>query len=1143
MKKLLLLATGLLVMFGVQVAPALAGYQPTGTFAEQGYDAQPLHYQRIAVNQATHKVYLADVISDQVRVFDPTLDAATEETSFGAGDLTDPVGVAVDEDSGDIYVSDVNGIVRYAPDGTRDVGFAILGVTGPLAFDQGANVLVVADTATNIVRRFSTAGVAGATFDGTNGSTAFVGLQDVAVDSSGDVIVVDADGDPATGLATSRVERFSAGGAHQVTFGPVHAAATVTVDPGSDDIVISGGQDAYHTSLFPTVQFFDQATPGTPTASPALAASARFSTVRGMAFDGARLYAVADVGDSFQYNFGKVQVQVLQPAAAPSATTGDATPTELGARLTGTINPNGAATTWVFEYGTTTGYGKQFPTVPGTIAAGRDPVAVVKAVGGLQPGTTYHYRLVATTEGGTANGADKTFTTTTPSAPAADGTDPTRAYEVVSSSAKNGTIVNSNRTVQVAANGDGASYMAVGALQGSKAASWNTVFAATRAGSGAWASTGLDAPQTALVGVMDLTTYGSSDDLSHSVQMSRRALAPGAVEGHPNLYVVDNRSDTRVLVATSADEAFWGVTGIGAGLNFIVARTPDLSDFVFNNPVALTDDAVAGEQNMYHWDGTALHLVNHLPGGGTGGGGIVGGAAFANRGIISDDGKSVFFQSYNATGALYVRESSAVTVPISVSRRSGHVGELAQASFVASAQNGNIVYFTSSVALTDDATADPVNSFRELYRYDRSADVLTDLTVVTDPADSIASPVLGPGMLGMSADGSTVYFGSHAKLAPGATPNGQNIYMWRDGTTKFVADLLPGDVADESGATGGVGAGGVSPNGRYLAFQTASRPTGYDNSGPACPAGHTGRPDRVCDQVYVIDAQDDEVRCVTCVSGHAPAGISELRVARASVVQDDGTVFVDTPDALTPGDVNRAVDVYSWKDGVTRRISTGRDQSPSFFAGASADAKNAFFFTFERLSALDDDQEVDLYDARVGGVARPPVSESVPVCDGDRCQGAATSPPAVQATTSDRPGSGDAEPSLRPSLSVAALTSKQRAALAAGSAVSVKVKVNAPGKVTASARARVSGRQQTVASATATATKPGSVTLRLRLSQAARKQLAASRKLSVVLSVRLSGAAKARTSTIALTAKRQAKKRSSDAPGRSASAVAKRMGA
>jgi hypothetical protein len=67
-----------------------------------------------------------------------------------------------------------------------------------------------------------------------------------------------------------------------------------------------------------------------------------------------------------------------------------------------------AATTYWFEYGATAAYSAATAPQP---ASGRIQVQVTAAVGSLTPGTTYHYRLVARSAGGTTAGADATFTT------------------------------------------------------------------------------------------------------------------------------------------------------------------------------------------------------------------------------------------------------------------------------------------------------------------------------------------------------------------------------------------------------------------------------------------------------------------------------------------------------------------------------------------------------------------------------------------------------------------------------------------------------------------------------------------------------------------------------------------------------------
>jgi hypothetical protein len=100
-------------------------------------------------------------------------------------------------------------------------------------------------------------------------------------------------------------------------------------------------------------------------------------------------------------------------ATPPKAVTGAATAvTQSGAKLNGTVDPNGTATTYHFNYGPTANYGAQ--TANGTTGTGTKPVNVSRPLTGLASGTTYHYRLVATNSGGTSNGLDQTFTTNGP---------------------------------------------------------------------------------------------------------------------------------------------------------------------------------------------------------------------------------------------------------------------------------------------------------------------------------------------------------------------------------------------------------------------------------------------------------------------------------------------------------------------------------------------------------------------------------------------------------------------------------------------------------------------------------------------------------------------------------------------------------
>ena len=92
------------------------------------------------------------------------------------------------------------------------------------------------------------------------------------------------------------------------------------------------------------------------------------------------------------------------------------------ASLTGTINPHGVATSYHFNYGPTSSYGRSTPEVDG--GSGDGDQVVSQRVSGLLPDTTYHVQVVATSADGVVRaGADGLFRTAP--APTAQAIGPT----------------------------------------------------------------------------------------------------------------------------------------------------------------------------------------------------------------------------------------------------------------------------------------------------------------------------------------------------------------------------------------------------------------------------------------------------------------------------------------------------------------------------------------------------------------------------------------------------------------------------------------------------------------------------------------------------------------------------------------------
>lgn len=103
---------------------------------------------------------------------------------------------------------------------------------------------------------------------------------------------------------------------------------------------------------------------------------------------------------------------VFQTTNAPVPSVSTRSATEIGpskGRLNGRVNPNGRATTWWFEYGTTTSLGSK--TTPQSAGSGTSTLSVSTLISGLRAGVTYHFRLFAQNDAGTSRGSDVSFRT------------------------------------------------------------------------------------------------------------------------------------------------------------------------------------------------------------------------------------------------------------------------------------------------------------------------------------------------------------------------------------------------------------------------------------------------------------------------------------------------------------------------------------------------------------------------------------------------------------------------------------------------------------------------------------------------------------------------------------------------------------
>jgi uncharacterized protein (TIGR02145 family) len=105
--------------------------------------------------------------------------------------------------------------------------------------------------------------------------------------------------------------------------------------------------------------------------------------------------------DLFFTTLGQAPTAVTQAACCLSST---------GAKLNGTVNANYVSATVTFEYGLTTAYGSTVEATPSPVT-GNNATSVSTVISGLNPWTTYHFRVKAENSLGVTYGSDLTFTT------------------------------------------------------------------------------------------------------------------------------------------------------------------------------------------------------------------------------------------------------------------------------------------------------------------------------------------------------------------------------------------------------------------------------------------------------------------------------------------------------------------------------------------------------------------------------------------------------------------------------------------------------------------------------------------------------------------------------------------------------------
>ena len=688
-----------------------------------------------------------------------------------------------------------------------------------------------------------------------------------------------------------------------------------------------------------------------------------------------------------------------------------------------------------------------------------------------------------------------------------------RAYEQVSPKDKNGGNVDGGGALetepapqQATPDGESVTYASQTPFNEgqSLSAPVSSQYLATRGPDG-WHTVAIDPPQEWPFGQLDANPgnleeslfQGFNEDLSHGyLAATNPQPVSAAPEGHFNPYLRDNLLGSYALLAplgpptSTPEEPDCCKTALKA---IYAGMSDDGKHVIFAVNAALTPEAVEGKVNLYEWNEGALELVSVLPGGvpDNGGGTDVtesvlryGGASeeeeqaahFSFGAVLSSDGHRAFWTGSNRR--LYMHELTAAgarTVDISSSQKAGAAPETEEYThFWTASANGELVYFTSCQQLTDDSTAiEGIGSHgncvtsqttatggldQDLYQYNVATGKLTDITV--DPHPGKTADV--QGVLGASEDGSYVYFAARGALTEGAieaansSAEAFDVYVWHDGVLRLVTTLEEqpnGATAAESHAWDRPTKNRisrVSPNGRFLAFESAQPLTEGATTTPGSPGGcdvvakkegfeesfeHSDLVERIdqggrrCIQVYLYDAAADKLVCASCAADGFPPDGNSIVPDTATALQpnlgwgattrqqryllNDGRLYFDSTASLVPQDTNQQEDVYEYEPVGTggcsgssaclSLVSSGISTVRSQFVDSDSEGANVFFTTNEPLVAGDGDEQADLYDARIDGGF---IESTAPPCGGEACKPAAIPAPSIYGAPSSQAFTG-----------------------------------------------------------------------------------------------------------------------------------------
>jgi subtilisin family serine protease/sugar lactone lactonase YvrE len=370
------------------------------SFGSKGSGNGQVNYPMGAAVDSSGNVWVVDRDNNRIQKFNSKGEYLGQFGSEGSGDgkFNKPVDIAITA-GGDLWVTDSENyrVQKFTSEGKYLTQFGSYGVAENGKFVEPWGVAIgsnghiwVSDRRYYRIQEFTASGAFVRSVGSYgNGPSQFYLPSGVAIDQEGHVWVAD--------TGNNRVQEVSSTGEYLSQFGTKGTANGQLERPSVLDIAESGEILVAELGTSRVQQF-----------SPSGDYIKQFNL--GGISEPTGIVAVPG-GTVYVSNTWSNRMEKWQQAI-PEAVTQDASEIATkGATLAGTVNPRGVSTSYRFEYGKTTAYGTSVPVPNEGVGSGTTDVAVSRAVNGLEPGTAYHFRIVATNVNGTTYGKDKAFIT------------------------------------------------------------------------------------------------------------------------------------------------------------------------------------------------------------------------------------------------------------------------------------------------------------------------------------------------------------------------------------------------------------------------------------------------------------------------------------------------------------------------------------------------------------------------------------------------------------------------------------------------------------------------------------------------------------------------------------------------------------